>query len=233
MINIFSKIPDIRITCLSESNERFEILSFHIKGKKYKIKIIDSLAFLQGKLEDLSKDLDNKLKIVTKKHFNKNFKFVNKRLENFLYNYLNSNNLNEVNLPEKKHLNNILTMKDITDKEYEEVQLFYKNMGLKNLREYLECYLTSDITLLADVFNMFRNLIFDQFQLDPIKYVSFPSLSKDCGLKYSKCKIQHIKDVNIFNFVKNSIMGGVSNSIRPFTKFDNDNECIVYNDVSS
>ena len=28
-------------------------------------------------------------------------------------------------------------------------------------------------------------------------------------------------------------MGGISNSIRPFTKLDNDNECIVYNDVSS
>ena len=124
-------------------------------------------------------------------------------------------------------------MKDITDKEYDEVQLFYKNMGFKNLREYLECYLTSDITLLADVFNMFRNLIFDQFQLDPIKYVSSPSLSKDCALKYSKCKIQHTKDVNIFDFVKISIMGGVSNSTQPFTKLDNDNECIVYNDVSS
>ena len=131
MINIFSKIPDIRITCLSENNKTFKMLSFHIKGKKYKIKIIDSLAVLQGKLEDLSKDLDNKLKIVTKKHFNKNFKFVNKKLENFPYNYLNSNNLNEVNLHEKKHFNNILTMKDLTDKEYEEVQLFYKNIGFK------------------------------------------------------------------------------------------------------
>ena len=80
---------------------------------------------------------------------------------------------------------------------------------------------------------MFRNLIFDQFQLDCVKYVSSPSLSKDCGLKYSKCKIEHIKDVNIFNFVKNSIMGGISNSICPYTKLDNDNECIVYNDVSS
>ena len=70
MINIFSKIPDIRITCLSENNEKFKMLSFHIKGKKYKIEIIDSLAFLQGRLEDISDYLDNKLKIVTKKHFN-------------------------------------------------------------------------------------------------------------------------------------------------------------------
>ena len=65
------------------------MLSFHIKGKKYKIKIIDSLAFLQGKLEDLSGDLNNNLKIITKKHFTKNFKLVNKKLENFPYMYVN------------------------------------------------------------------------------------------------------------------------------------------------
>ena len=97
----------------------------------------------------------------------------------------------------------------------------------------MEYYLTSDITLLADVFNNFRNIIFDQFQLDCVKYTSSPSLSKDCGLKYSKCKIEHIKDDYIFNFVKQSIMGGLSNSINPYVKLDNDNECIVYNEISS
>ena len=232
MINIFSKIENVRIY-LSENNEKFKMLSFHIKGKKYKIKIVDSLSFLQGNLDSLSKELDNKLKIVTKKHFTKNFKLVNKKLENFPYMYVNPNNLHQENLPEKQHFNNILNMKDITDDEYNEVQLFYKNMEFKSLREYLECYLTSDITLLADVFNNFRNIIYNEFQLDCVKYISSPSLSKDCGLKYSKCKIEHIKDVNIFNFVKNSIMGGTSNSINPYTKLDNDNECIVYNDVSS
>ena len=116
---------------------------------------------------------------------------MNKKLENFPYMYVKPDNLNDIDLPEKQHFNNILTMKDITDVEYDEVKLFYKNMGFKNLKEYLECYLTSDITLLADVFNNFRNIIFDKFQLDCVKYISSPSLSKDCGLKYSKCKIEH------------------------------------------
>ena len=153
---------------------------------------------------------------------------VNKKLENFPYNYVNPENL-----PDKRYFYNILTLKDINVEEYKEVKNFYKNMGFKNIREYLTCYLKSDITLLCDVFNNFRKLIFDNLGLDCVKYVLAPSLSKDCGLKYSKCKIENIKDVSIFQFVRKSVMGGLSDSINPYVKIDNENETIAYNDISS
>ena len=107
-------------------------------------------------------------------------------------------------------------------------------MKFKNLRVYLECYLTSDVTLLADNFNNFRKIMFDEFQLDPVKYVSAHSLTKDCGLKYSNCKIESIKDVSILNFVRKTVMGGLSDSINPHVKLDDiQNEAIAYNDISS
>ena len=234
MIDIFSEIENVRINCLVENNQKFKMLNFKIPGKKYSIKIIDSLSFLQSDLNSLSKDLDYDLKIVTKEHFKNNSKMINKKLENFPYSYINSNNLNEKDLPGKKEFYDILTMNDIQDDEYEKVKLFYKKMKFKNLREYLECYLTSDITLLADIFNNFRKMIFNECKLDCVKYVSSPSLSKDCALKYSKCKIEHIKDVAIFNFVRKSIMGGVSNSLNQYIKLDDiKNETIAYNDLSS
>ena len=127
----------------------------------------------------------------------------------------------------------MLTLKNITDKDSKIVKNIYKNMEFKNLREYLKCYLKSDIMLLSDVFNNFRKIIFDNLGLDCVKYISAPSLSKDAGLKYSKCKIENIKDVSIFQFVRKSIMGGLSNSINPYVKLDNENESIVYNDISS
>ena len=83
MIDIFSKIESIRINCSAENQEKFKMLNFRIPNKKYNIKIIDSLSFLQGKLECLSKDLDDNLKVITKEHFKDKFKFVNKKLENF------------------------------------------------------------------------------------------------------------------------------------------------------
>ena len=148
--------------------------------------------------------------------------------------YINPDNLNEKDLHEKKYFDNILTMKNISDKEYENVKLFYKKIKFKNLREYLECYLKSDITLLADNFNNFRKIVFDEFQLDPVKYISAPSFSKDCALKYSKCKIENIKDVSIFNFVRKSVMGGLSNSLNPYIKLDDiKNQTIAYNVISS
>ena len=101
------------------------MLNFRIPDEKYNIKIIDSLSFLQGKLEDLLIDLDDNLKVITKNCFKDQLKFVNKKLENFPYMCVNPNNLNEKDLPEKKYFNNILTMKNISDKEYENVKSFY------------------------------------------------------------------------------------------------------------
>ena len=233
MLDIFSKIPNIQISCLGSNMEKFKMLKFLIPEKDYSIKIIDSLAFLQSNLNDLSKDLDDNLKIITKNHFQDKFEMVNKKLENFPYNYVNPITLKDENLPDKKHFYNMLKLKDITDEEYKKVKEFYENMKFKNIREYLECYLKSDITLLADVFNNFRKIIFDNLGLDCVKYISAPSLSKDAGLKYSKCKIENIKDVSIFQFVRKSIMGGLSDSINPYVKLDNENESIVYNDISS
>ena len=75
-------------------------------------------------------------------------------------------------------------------------------MGFKNLKEYLQCYLTSDITLLADVFLNFRNTIFNQFELDCCKYISAPSLSKDCALNIQNVKSNISKMFQYFNLLK-------------------------------
>ena len=69
-------------------------------------------------------------------------------------------------------------------------------MKFKNLKEYLECYLecylTVDMLLLNDVFHNFRKMIFDNFKIDCVKYISAPSLTKDCCLLYTNSKIETI-----------------------------------------
>ena len=126
MLDIFSKIPNIQISCLCQNTEKFKMLKFLIPEKDYSIKIIDSLAFLQSNLNDLSKDLNDDLKIITKNHFQNKFEMVNKKLENFPYQYVNKDNLGIEELPDKKHFYNMLTLKDIDDREYKLVKNFIK-----------------------------------------------------------------------------------------------------------
>ena len=126
-----------------------------------------------------------------------------------------------------------MTLSHINENDYNSVKKFYKDMNFKNLKEYLKCYLKSDICLLADCFLNFRNIIFDEYGLDCCKYISAPSLSKDCCLKYSKAKIKNIMDIDVFNFVKKSIAGGLSNSINPYEKIENENQSIVMMDIAS
>ena len=78
MLDIFSKIPNIQISCLGQNSEKFKMLKFIIPNKDYSIKIIDSLAFLQSNLDNLIKDLDDDLNIVTKNHFQDKFEMINK-----------------------------------------------------------------------------------------------------------------------------------------------------------
>ena len=59
MLDIFSKILNIQISCLGQNTDKFKMLKFIIPNKDYSIKIIDSLVFLQSNLDDLSEDLDD------------------------------------------------------------------------------------------------------------------------------------------------------------------------------
>ena len=102
------------------------MLKFLIPNKDYSIKIIDSLAFLQSKLDNSSNELDNDLKIIIENHFQDKFEIVNKKLENFPYNYINPEYLKNENLPDKEYFYNMLKLKDIDDKEYKIVQNFIK-----------------------------------------------------------------------------------------------------------
>ena len=167
------------------------------------------------------------------KDFKNKFKYIKNKIKNFSYNYVRKDTLDEKNLSDKKEFYNILTMKHISDEEYKNVKEFYKQMKFKNIREYLTCYLETDILLLSAVFENLRNIIFEKFGLDPVKCILSPGLTKDCCLKHTNAQIETIQNVSIHNFVKNSIQGGLSDSINPYVKLDNKNQTIGYIDVNS
>ena len=244
LLNRMSKHKHI-INCIGITSEKFKSIEFKFKeykmdddGEAYEIKsnyslrVIDSYNLIMGSLNNLSSNLNNEYKYETKKEFKDNFEIINKKM-NFPYEWINEDNLNNVELPGIKDFYCSLELETISEKDYNQTKEIYDKLKFKNIKEYLHTYLKLDITLLTDIFENFRNGIWDKFGLDCSKYISSPSLSKDCTLKFSGVKIEHIKDIEIYDFINNSIIGGLCVSSNPYFNNDKCNSTIAYQDVCS
>ena len=164
--------------------------------------------FIKGSLLELSKNLNDKNKIVTKEHFSDNFELL-KYKACFPYGFLTKENIYNENLPSIEKFYSSLKLDNISDKDYNKTLEIYKKLKCKNIKEYLDIYLKLDICLQSDICNVFRKTIWDKFEIDCSKYITSCSLSLDLMLKYTGVKIELIRNISIFDYVNSSILGGI------------------------
>ena len=127
----------------------------------------------------------------------------------FPYEWLTKDNIFDKELPSIDKFYSSLKLQNISKEEYDKTIDIYKKLGCKNVKNYLEIYKMLDITLQADIFNTFRNTIWNKFEIDCSKYVTNCSLSLDLMLKYTKVKIELFKDITMFDYVDSNILGGL------------------------
>ena len=89
------------------------------------------------------------------------------------------------------------------------------------MKGYGDLYLKSDVLLLADVFEKFRNNSFKNYGLYPSHYFSVPGLSWDAMLKMTKIKLELISDPDIYIFFERGMRGRVSNISNRYSKANN------------
>ena len=90
-----------------------------------------------------------------------------------------------------------------------------------------------DICLQADIFNTFRNSIWNKFEIDCSKYITSCSLSLDLMLKYTKVKIELFKDITMFDYTDSSIMGGLCIASQNIVDSDDGRSTISSCDICS
>ena len=148
---------------------------------KYSFKLLDICNFVQGSLSKLSENLLDKDKIITKKHFPDNFNLL-KQKTCFPYEWLTKDNIYNKELPTINKFYSSLKLQNISQKEYDKTLEIYKKLECKNVKVYLKIHMKLDICLQADIFNIFRNTIWDKFEIDCSKYITSCSLSLDLML---------------------------------------------------
>ena len=209
LLNSLSKIykDEITINCIGNSSEQFKSIEFKFKNMKYSFKLLDISNFIKGSLSSLSENLSDEYKIVTKRHFPNNFELL-KQKACFPYEWITEGNIYDKILPPIDKFYSSVKLQNITQKEYDKTIEIFNKLKCKNVKDYLKIYMKLDICLQADIFNVFRNLIWDQFEIDCSKYITFCSLSLDLMLKYTGVKIQLFKNITMFDFTDSSIIGG-------------------------
>ena len=79
---------------------------------------------------------------------------------------------NEILLPENKDFYSHLNMEDITDADYTHGERVCKDFERKTWGQYHDLYLQSITLLLTDVFENFRNMSLEIYELDPAHFIS-------------------------------------------------------------
>ena len=113
-------------------------------------------------------------------------------------------------LPPKEHFYSTLSEQNISDEDYSNALQFWDIYETQHLAEYTARYCLLDTLLLAEVFNKFRNEIWDWLNLEPCRYLGLPSLSLDIFLKHTRAKIGLISDPEQFDLIERGLRGGLS-----------------------
>ena len=169
---------DIRVVPLN--SEKY--LSFQVGNLRF----IDSFQFL-------STSLDNLVSLLLKSGRDK-FIHTTKQLGDsdlvfakgiYPYSYMTGRDkFAETQLPSIEAFYNTLEDEPGTPKNYDRARGIWVHYNMKTTRDYHNHYLLSGVLLLADVFPNFRNSIYEQHHLDPLHFITLPSLAWALALKY-------------------------------------------------
>ena len=89
---------NVILNVIGNSCESFKMINFKFKKIKYFLKLLDMCNFIKGPLSELSKNLNDKDKIITKEHFSNNFELL-KYKTCFPYEFIPKENIyNEIYL---------------------------------------------------------------------------------------------------------------------------------------
>ena len=145
---------NVNLNCIGNSCESFKMIDFKFKKLKYSLKLLDMCNFIKGSLNELSKNLNDKDKIITREHFSDNFELL-KYKTCFPYEFIIKENIYNENLPSIEKFYSSLKLDNITKEDYNKTLEIYKKLNCNNIKEYLGIYLKLDICLQADIFNVF------------------------------------------------------------------------------
>ena len=116
----------------------------------------------------------------------------------------------ELQLPPKSAFYTSLTEEDISEIDYTLAKRVFNHLDMTDLGDYHNFYLLTDVFLLADVFENFRDVCLQHYGLDPTHNYTCPGLSWQAALKLTDVELDLLTDIDQHFFIEERIRGGVA-----------------------
>ncbi|XP_036146615.1 uncharacterized protein LOC118646876 [Monomorium pharaonis] len=210
-----------KIDLLPITKEKYISFTKHVKNTEdnerkicVKLRFIDSFKFLNTSLDKLTSFLSNdKLSILQREFSNlsaENFDLLTRKGV-FPYEYVDCvDKLQDIWLPPRELFYSSLTGDTVSESDYAHAVNVWQQFSIQTLGEYSDLYLKTDVLLLADIFENFRDSCVASYGLDPAYYYTLPGFTWDAMLKHTCINFELLTDIEMVMFIERGIRGGLS-----------------------
>ena len=199
-------------TFINDENKKIEV--------KRDIRFIDSFRFMASGLATLSDNLEE-FPILSSHYKDRQLELL-RRKGVYPYEYMDRlEKLDEEKLPPIEKFYSHLNAEGISEEDYQHAHVVWKEFNIETMKGYHDLYLTSDVLLLADVFENFRSVCLKNYKLDPAWYYTAPGLAWDAALRISGVELQLLTDPDMLLLFEKGVRDGTSTICQRYAKANN------------
>ena len=190
---------------------------------QHEIRFLDSFKFTLAGLEGLVKNLSREDLKETTRFFGEKIDLVSRKGV-YPYEFMDDfEKFKKQSLPKKTSFFSRLKQEKISDEDFEHAQKVWKEFELKNMGDFHDLYLKTDVLLLADVMENFRKLCEKHYDLDPAHFFTVPGMAWDAMLKLTEIELELLEEgqIDMLLMIEKGIRGGISNAFKRYAKANN------------
>ena len=193
------------------------------KDKLIELRFIDSFKFMSSSLDSLTKNLVSwGKKLFGFEDYSELQYDLLTRKGVYPYEYVNScDRFEETQLPPISAFYSNLNMSSISEDDYQSAQKVWEEFGIRDLRDYHDLYLRTDVVLLANVYEAFRDTCLKHYKLDPAHFYTSPGLAWKACLKHTGIKLELLTDPDMLLMFEQGTRGGITQAVRKYASANN------------
>ena len=191
--------------------------------KEMELRFIDSIKFMSSSLDSLVNNLargGHEFWGFENYYCHRHELLIRKGI--YPYEYMDSwDKFEEMSLPRIEKFCSNLNMSEVSDGDYEHACRVWQEFRIRNMGEYHDLYLRTDVILLANVFESFRRVCLENYGHDPSHFYTAPGLDWKACLKKTGVKLKLLLDPDMLLMFERRIRGGIMQSVHRWAAANN------------